>query len=554
MASRQPKQRGLERKPTCDEDQTRALVACSNARQVEADDIMKGNFLPKLAEENIPCYEKLAPGREVAPARRLKWASACSGSGGDKLVQKAMAAAYRKAGIDIEFETVFDCEIDTSKQQYLRVLQETVDPGVSPCLFKDIGQLGDERAECVVHGGRCCVPGSDILCCCTSCKDVAKPNTRNRSDAQSDASVFTQNTSAGGTAQTWKGFLNYLDRHRPAVFFFENSDTIADNNPAHKKEGKEERSHRQVIYNDISSRGYEAQHMTLYSHSFGVPQCRKRFYMVGVLTHSCEALDWRERSVETVFATFEAFLRCGQRRPPCASSLLLSDSDPYVGNALQRRLSKPPRNVKYDVTKYQKMFAENGLRWGDRQPPKEVKQSPWWQTLTAEQQDSLIYSLAEDKENKLYRDVLWSIGKVRVSKKEPSGHVSFTVMPKQIVMMFPSAGTPRLQLGREAMLLQGFPLPQNLGKAFGEMSENFWHDLAGNMVSLPVCLNILMSIVAAVDWRKTPTVCPCAEEIKLAEESSQFIRSAMARLDAEHAEHGEHGEHERRPVKKCRHR
>ena len=44
----------------------------------------------------------------------------------------------------MEFETVFDCEIDKVKQQYLRVLQETVDPGVKPCLFKDIGQLGDE--------------------------------------------------------------------------------------------------------------------------------------------------------------------------------------------------------------------------------------------------------------------------------------------------------------------------------------------------------------------------------------------------------------------------
>ena len=197
------------------------------------------------------------------------------------------------------------------------------------------------------------------------------------------------------------------------------------------------------------------------------------------------------------------------------------------------------------------MFAANGLRWGDRQPPKEMKESPWWQTLTAEQQDSLTHSLAEDKENILLRDVLWSIGKVRRSKKEPSGHVSFTVMPKQIVMIFPSEGTPRLQLGREAMLLQGFPLPQNLGKSLGEFAESLWNDLAGNMVSLPVCLNMLMSIVAAVDWRKTPTAYPCAEEIKLAEESSRFIRSAKARLDAEH---GEHGEHERRPVKRCRHR
>ena len=127
---------------------------------------------------------------------------------------------------------------------------------------------------------------------------------------------------------------------------------------------------------------------------------------------------------------------------------MLSDSDPYVGVALQSRLSKPPKNVKYDVKKYQQMFAANGLRWGDRQPPKEMKESPWWQTLTAEQQDSCIFSLAVDSNQWLMRDVLWSIGKVRRSKKEPSGHVSFTVMPKQIVMISPSEGTPRLQLGQ----------------------------------------------------------------------------------------------------------
>ena len=57
-----------------------------------------------------------------------------------------------------------------------------------------------------------------------------------------------------------------------------------------------------------------------------------------------------------------------------------------------------------------------------------------------------------------------------------------------------------------------------------------------------------MSIVAAVDWRETPTASSCAGEIEGVEEASEFIRHIMARL------HGEHGEHERRPVKKPRHR
>ena len=225
----------------------------------------------------------------------------------------------------------------------------------------------------------------------------------------------------------------------------------------------------------------------------------------------------------------------------CASDVLLPDSDPCVEAELQSRLSRPIKKQKYDVKKYQQMFVTEGLCWGETQPPTEVKDSPWWQTLTAEQQDSCIFSLARDSEQCLMRDCLWSIGKVRLSKEEPSGHVSFTVIPKQLVMLFPRDGTPRLQLGREAMLLQGFPLPKP-DSPIKDVSEFMWHDLAGNMVSLPCCLNILMSIVAAVDWRETPTVNSCSGELDAAEAASGLISQMLE------------GAHEEHAIKKLRHR
>ena len=97
----------------------------------------------------------------------------------------------------------------------------------------------------------------------------------------------------------------------------------------------------------------------------------------------------------------------------------------------------------------------------------------------------------------------------------------------------PDDRTPRLQLGREAMLLQGFPLPK-LDSPLASVKENLWHDLAGNMVSLPCCLNILMSIVAALDWRQTPTVSSCAEELEAATEASDLIVQMLAGADEEH--------------------
>ena len=520
-----PRQRDLRRQPTCDPCQLKLLVGRGSKRQVAASDIMNGEFLPKLASENVGAFLELAPSRQVAPARQLTRASACSGSGGDKLVQRAMASAYQSQGIAIEFETLFDCEIDTGKIKYLKMLQESINPGVSPCLFKDICQLGCQAAECVVHDGKCPVRGADIFVCCTSRKDVARPNTKNKSDV----GVFQKNMSPGGSAQTWQGFLNYLEAHRPAVFFYENSDVIADDTPS---TGQAKNSSRDVLLSEIASRGYEAQPMTLASEFFGVPQSRRRFYMMGVLTKSCQALDFSRRSFQDIFATFRAFLQVTQRMPPCANDLLLPDSDPCVEAELQRRLSKPVRKSKYDVKKYQQMFGSHGLRWGETRPPKEVGDSPWWPTLSAEQQDSCIFSLATDSSECLMRDLLWSIGKVRTSSCSPSGHVSFTVIPKQVVMVFPDDGNPRLQLGREAMLLQGFPLPKP-GSPIASVKESMWHELAGNMVTLPCCLNILMSIVAALDWRQTPTVSSCAEELEAAEEASDLILQMVVGADEE---------------------
>ena len=348
-------QRELQRQPTCDPDQLQLLVRSCSERQVSAKDIMSGDFLSKLASENVGAFLNLAPSRQVAPARKLTWASACSGSGGDKLVQAAMASAYKEQGIAIEFETVFDCEIDTGKQKYLQQSQESLQPGLRPCLFKDIGELGNQTAECVVHGANCRVPGADVLCCCTSCRDVAKPNTKNKSDG----SVFKQTTSAGGSAQTWKGFLAYLEVHRPVLFFFENSDTISDVNNA--PTGRDRHSHLDLLLSEIASRGYETQPMVLKSSFFGLPQSRRRLYLVGVLTRSCQALDFSRRTLKHIFTTFRGFVHVGQRKPPCASDLLLPDSDPCVEVELQSRLSRPIKKHKYDVKKYQQMFVSEGL-------------------------------------------------------------------------------------------------------------------------------------------------------------------------------------------------
>ena len=55
-------------------------------------------------------------------------------------------------------------------------------------------------------------------------------------------------------------------------------------------------------------------------------------------------------------------------------------------------------------------------------------------------------------------------------------------------------------LGQEAMLLQGYPMacvPEQVANT----SNNQLATLAGNAVSVPVLLALMMAAVAAVDWR-----------------------------------------------------
>ena len=88
-----------------------------------------------------------------------------------------------------------------------------------------------------------------------------------------------------------------------------------------------------------------------------------------------------------------------------------------------------------------------------------------------------------------------------MSKKTPIGspHVFNTCVPNQLPFVFLEGRQHRLTLGREALWLQGFPI-----SIIDDMSPDFkdglLNDLAGNMVSVPVCIACLMSTMASVSW------------------------------------------------------
>ena len=73
-------------------------------------------------------------------------------------------------------------------------------------------------------------------------------------------------------------------------------------------------------------------------------------------------------------------------------------------------------------------------------------------------------------------------------------------------MMVFAPGHPfRLLLGREALVLQGFPSEDPaLSELIAAFSEAQMADLAGNMVSTPIMLTMAMAAISSVSWRGRP--------------------------------------------------
>ena len=101
----------------------------------------------------------------------------------------------------------------------------------------------------------------------------------------------------------------------------------------------------------------------------------------------------------------------------------------------------------------------------------------------------------------LLRDIGQSAGRMRESTITDKGkHLAFTMTPKQLAVTCCRGKAPRLLLGEEALIFQGFPTAA-VPDLVDETPQHVLAELAGNAVSVPVLLALLMSVVVAVDWR-----------------------------------------------------
>jgi len=80
------------------------------------------------------------------------------------------------------------------------------------------------------------------------------------------------------------------------------------------------------------------------------------------------------------------------------------------------------------------------------------------------------------------------------------------MVPSQLLIVFDGVQAPRCLLGREALVLQGFPVDdERIEDVIKDFSESFLQDIAGNMVATPVLLALAAASVSSLTWRRTCT-------------------------------------------------
>lgn len=473
--------------------------------------ICEDTLLPNLAKQHLERFTKLLPARRLACDWELTWATACSGSDGVHFVFDVLEALYREAGYTATFTQCFSCEANPEKQKWIDMLINNGTQGpAATCIFKNICELGNEVAECVVHHRSCTVPNVDIMIVGTSCKDMSSLSTGGRA---AGGLVFELQWSPGGSAQTFHGFLAYVQSHRPSMVIFENVDKLADDAQPTAANSRDEagpnRSNLDILMAEMAGRGFEGQRFLVDAKSFGVPCRRRRVYCVFVRVVQCQVFRFNERPVTSVFRTLCRLMAACQRTPPSLVDCVLEDHDPAVEGELARRiqagLGKQIPSASHAWTQQlMKEFQAAGLRYGVHSADDRSRNSPWFGTLSQRERGALAYSQAMAP-SKVCRNVAMSVNRVATSHQETTAsgqvlHISPALLPThQLWVDAPAMGSPRLLLGREALRLQGFPVGLR-PDLLGAFSESLMTDLAGNMMTLTIVLALVMSSVAALPW------------------------------------------------------
>ena len=474
---------------------------------IPASNFHDGTLLSKLSYEFGDDFRRrglAVPFGGVGATLEIYWASICSGSDVVLLDLECIAQYYQEINVNVKFVHRFSCESKPWKQEWTHRLFE--ERGIEAgCLFERAEELGQTHAYCCLHKRKCPVPGCDLLIAGASCKDFSRSSTN-----MSPAEVMMHATTPGGSAQTMWALLKYVSLHCIEILLLEDADTLDVMSPA----GKSLQTALNVVAAEIRKCGMNPCPLLTDAFLFGLPEERRRFYIVAVREIGSMLLDFGKRPLALVFSCLRENLVQCQREAPCLSEVLLKGDGAQIENLLNERLAKGAEKTNI-CGKVANIYKDGGVRWGDADLGQELQANIWYGTLPTGLQEVLKYSRAEvPKGQALLRDISNGINKIRYSKVVGGRHVAMCQYPEQLVWVETADQEPRLLLGVESMMIQGFPVSV-VPRLVESTSDCLLKTLAGNMMASVLPLAILQSLFVSLAWR--PQACNVQRPLAMSE-------------------------------------
>ena len=424
---------------------------CANLNTISEPQAMFDDMVSKLPE--IKKLHKHLNGRS------LRVATMCSGTESPILALDMIAlAAKAQYDIDINIEHVFSCEIEPFKQAYI---ERNFHP---PILFRDIRELGNQRAM-TAYGSMTKVPGEcDILIAGTSCVDYSNLNTKQKTITQK-----------GESGQTFRGMLQWIKKFQPPLVIIENVS------------GAPWDTKVKIFEEELN---YHADFLRMDTKAYYIPHTRQRGYLVGVLKGSgvkgsAFLKEWKEKIQEL-------------RRPASAvlDAFMFPNDDPRVLKGRQRLADEEERSGRVDWARCESrhLFARVEEELGDKRPLTGWSDSgnttmpsfawnEWCNGQVHRVQDLMDINtlrLAKHGLDCTYKTMIWNLSqnvdRDTMGKLGLSQCLTPTGEPYVI-----NRGGPLV--GEELLLLQGIPADDLL---LTRETEKQLRDLAGNAMSTTV--------------------------------------------------------------------
>ncbi|BEI79864.1 hypothetical protein CcaverHIS002_0103930 [Cutaneotrichosporon cavernicola] len=395
--------------------------------------------------------------------RKLRVATMCSGTESPLLALGMIAKSVKQQhGVTLGFEHVFSCEIEPFKQAYI---ERNFAP---PVLFRDVTELGRERAH-TAYGSLKRVPGNiDILIAGTSCVDYSGLNNEKQ---DIDAN--------GESGRTFRGMIQWVKKHQPPIVILENVCSA----PWDK------------VVEYFAEINYDANYARMDTKEYYIPHTRTRIYLMATPITNSGPKHLPEKWIETVkdlkrpwSSPFEAFLlptddvHIHRARLDLAAERFYKDGTSRKPTDWGRCESRHARarndeelGVLRPLTAWKEAGVCKGLDW---------TWNDWLLAQTERVVDLLDIStlrVAKEGIDSGFKAIIWNVSQ---NVDRQAGYSKTALAPCLTPNMIPwvtNRGGP--VTGREALALQGIPVRELL---LTSETEDQLADLAGNAMTTTV--------------------------------------------------------------------